>query len=342
MEAWKKLVRVGLHDCGGLSAVRLWNRRGFRILTYHAFSPDELPVLDEQCKHIRRYYQPVTMAAVAASLAGDPLPDNALVVTVDDGYANFAGAQKTFKKHGIPVVMYLVTDFLDRKMWFWWNRILYAFLHTDYPEFEIVLPSRSGLPSRFPLASDAQRRFAADTVTEAAKLLPDSRRRTVCDEVEERLHVQLPELPAEWQPLTWDQVRELRREGVEFGAHTKTHAILPAVQDTEELQQEIVWSKKRIEEELDEAVIHFAYPNGQYDHRIVDMVRESGFQTAATTEAGLNFRPDSMLLRRFSADPQEPLFYFAEVISGLRHLRFRQEPRLGSPPGEWSRHRLQH
>ena len=341
MEAWKKLVRIGLHDCGGLSAVRLWNRRGFRILTYHAFSPDALPVLDEQCKHIRRYYQPVTMAAVAASLAGDPLPDNALVVTVDDGYANFAGAQKTFKKHGIPVVVYLVTDFLDGKMWFWWNRILYAFLHTHYREFEIVLPSCS-TSARFPLESEADRRFAADTVTEAAKLLPESMRQTVCNEVQERLDVQLREMPAEWKPLTWDQVRQLRRDGVEFGAHTKTHPILPAIPNTDELQQEILWSKKRIEEELDEAVIHFAYPNGQFDHRTVDIVRESGFQTAATTEAGLNFHPDSMLLRRFSASLQVPLFYFAEVISGLRPLRFRQEPRQGSPLGECSRHPLPH
>ena len=337
MSAWKKLVRLGLHDCGGLSAMRLWNRRGFRILTYHAFSSDALPVLDQQCGHIRRYYQPVPMAAVAASLAGEPLPDNALAVTVDDGYANFAGAQKIFKKHGIPVAVYLVTDFLDRKMWFWWNRILYAFSHTDCGEFEIVLSLCLAPPARFPLESDAQRQFAADTVIEAVKALPESRRLAVCDEVQERLHVQLPELPVEWQPLSWDQVRQLRRDGVEFGAHTKTHPILPAVQDADELQQEIVWSKKRIEEELDEAVIHFAYPDGQFDHRTVDVVRGSGFQTASTTEAGVNFHPDSMLLRRFSADLQEPLFYFAEVISGLRHLRARRELRLGPASGQYSR-----
>ncbi len=300
--------------------MRLWNRRGFRILTYHSFSPDALPVLDEQCEHIRRYYQPVSMAAVAASLAGEPLPDNALAVTVDDGYANFAAAQEIFNKHGIPVVVYLVTDFLDRKTWFWWNRILYVFSHTDRREFEIVLTPSAAPPARFSLESDAQRKFAADTVIEIAKGFPETRRSALCDEIEERLHVQLPELPVEWRPLSWDQVRQLRREGVEFGAHTKTHPILPAIQDNGELQHEIVWSKKRIEKELNEAVIHFAYPNGQFDQRTVDIVRGSGFQTAVTAEAGLNFHPDPLLLRRFSAGLQEPLFYLAEVISGLRHM----------------------
>ena len=334
MSAWKKLIRFGLHACGGLPAVRHWNRRGLRILTYHAFSPAALPVLEQQCEHVRRYYQPVSMAAVAASFAGDPLPDNALAVTVDDGYADFAGAQTVFKKYGIPVAVYLVTDFLDRKTWFWWNRILYAFSHTDCREFEIVLSAGPATPARFPLESDAQRQFAANTVIEAAKALPEPERSAVCDEVLERLSVQLPELPDEWQPLSWDQVRQLRRDGVEFGAHTKTHPILPAVDDTGKLRQEIVWSKKRIEEELDEAVIHFAYPNGQFDQRTVDIVRGSGFQTAATTEAGLNFHPDPMLLRRFSADLQAPLFYYAEEISGVRHLRARRIEGI-QRPGSW-------
>ena len=328
MSTCKKLVRIGLHDFGGLSVVRFWNRRGFRILTYHEFSPNELQVLDQQCELVRRYYQPVSMAAVATSLAGTRLPYNALVVTVDDGYANFAAAQKVFKKHGIPVAVYLVTDFLDCKTWFWWNRIIYAFSHTACPELDVVLSAGPAPPTRFPLQSDAQRQFAAYTVIEAAKALPESRRCALCDEAQEQLRVQLPELPPEWQPLSWDQVRQLRREGVEFGAHTKSHPMLPEVQNAGELHHEIVGSKKRIEEELDEEVIHFAYPGGRFDQKTVDMVRGSGFHTAVTTQAGLNFHPDAMLLRRFSADLQEPLFYFAEVIAGLHNLRARQEIRL--------------
>ena len=319
MRMLKNLARFALHRCGGLAAVRHWSRRGLRILTYHAFPQDLLPSLDRQCEHLGRHYRLVSMAEVAASIGGArPLPANALAVTIDDGYADIAGAQTVFRKHGIPVTVYLVTDFLDHQMWFWWNRILYAFSRSDCRQLEIA-------DQRLTFDSGAQRHAAADAVIEAAKRLPNARRLALCDEVVERLGVRLPdELPPEWRPLSWKQVRELRRDGMEFGAHTVTHPILSTVEDDAMLAREIAGSKRRIEEELGEPVKHFCYPNGQradIDERTLAAVRQSGFETAVTTEAGVNFRPEPFLLRRFLVDPQQPFSYFAELVAGAHHFR---------------------
>src|SRR5205809_2006127 len=43
------------------------------------------------------------------------------------------------------------------------------------------------------------------------------------DEVNMRLNVK----PEDLQPLTWEQVREMRRAGMEFGVHTYSHSTLP-------------------------------------------------------------------------------------------------------------------
>jgi peptidoglycan/xylan/chitin deacetylase (PgdA/CDA1 family) len=326
MNAWKALARAALHDCGGMAAVRRWNRSGLRILTYHSLPPELSPSLEWQCQHLRRYYQPVSLTEVAGGVGGKPLPPNALVVTIDDGYADISAAQAIFLKYGIKVTVYLVTDFLDHHLWFWWNRILYAFSQTNCRELEIELsPADPSL--RFSIEAAPQRQHAADTLIEAVKSLRNSRRLAVCDELLDRLGVKLPaELPAEWRPLSWDQVRQLRREGVDFGAHTKTHPILPTIEADGLLHEEIVGSKHRIEQELGEGVVHFCYPNGQaedLDRRTVETVRRAGFQTAVTTEPGVNFHGDPFLLRRFLVDPQQAPTYFAELVSGVHHVRAR-------------------
>ena len=41
-----------------------------------------------------------------------------------------------------------------------------------------------------------------------------------------------------------------------------------------------------------QAVVSFSYPNGAYDEAIAQRVREAGYQTAVTGDAGLN-QPDT-------------------------------------------------
>ena len=62
--------------------------------------------------------------------------------------------------------------------------------------------------------------------------------------------------------MDWDQVREMQKGGIEFGAHTVHHPILTNI-PSEQAREEIVGSKHRIEEEVGGPVLGFAYPNGQ-------------------------------------------------------------------------------
>jgi peptidoglycan/xylan/chitin deacetylase (PgdA/CDA1 family) len=117
-------------------------------------------------------------------------------------------------------------------------------------------------------------------------------------------------------------VRDLARNGVEFGAHTKTHPILSSIHDSKELQTEIKESKQRVEQELGKPVIHFCYPNGlssDFNAETLELVKDAGFLSAVTTEPGLNFAGARLLmLRRIGVDPTLPKDYFAELLSGLR------------------------
>lgn len=76
---------------------------------------------------------------------------------------------------------------------------------------------------------------------------------------------------------------------ITFGSHTASHRILKQLKD-EEILDELLRSKERLiaEEVVDPSSIPFSYPNGNYNEKIVRMVKEAGYSLAVTTESGWN------------------------------------------------------
>jgi peptidoglycan/xylan/chitin deacetylase (PgdA/CDA1 family) len=315
MDFLKSIARLGLHGAGGLAVLRRL-RPGLRIVTYHRFPADSLDGLEQQCRHLRRYYFPVSMAQVAESFeTGRPLPPNAIAITVDDGYRDFERAAPIFRAAEISATVFLVTGFLDRKLWLWWDPLDYALRHTRSSDVRAD-------GQMFPIATPEQRTVAFDSIVARAKSIPNSQRIQFIDDLVQQLQVVLPEQPpADYAALGWDQVRELRRHGFEFGAHSATHPILSRLSTSDELEREIVESRDRIAQELGEPVRHFCYPNGQpedWNENTVKAVSSAGFATASTTVKGLNRRVESPYrLQRLSVDPTFSPHYFAECLAGM-------------------------
>jgi len=97
------------------------------------------------------------------------------------------------------------------------------------------------------------------------------------------------------------QVREWLAEGNWIGAHTCTHPRLSQI-SLARAKEEIVGSKKKLEDRFGISLEHFAYPYGDYSPAVRDLVREAGFRTASTMHRGVN-RPDTPRweLRRWTA-----------------------------------------
>ncbi len=87
------------------------------------------------------------------------------------------------------------------------------------------------------------------------------------------------------RPLSWQQVAEMARHGVELGAHTLTHPNLTELED-DALRREITECRDRIEEHTAVRVRSFCYPRGDFDERVKTAVREAGYDLACTTMEG--------------------------------------------------------
>lgn len=316
----KTFVRQFLHSAGGMRLFRIMNRKGVRVLLYHRFS-EEWKSLEWQCEHIRRNYHPISLDSYGEAISkGESVPPDSLIVTVDDGYRDFLHAHPVFARFDIPCTVYLVTDFIDGKTWLWWNQLEYAFRNSTHNSLTLSVGEEQLNVS---LNGAEQRLEACKHIADAMTRVEDSERLMLLKKVPELLEVEIPDKPPpRWAPLEWSEIRRLTQEGVSFGAHTKTHPILSRLTEPAKQEEEIAQSKQLIEQQLGLDVRHFCYPNGSYsdfnDHSI-ELVRSSGYQTATTTERGLNF-PDSqpLLLRRLGVEPNLPKNYFVELLAGAR------------------------
>lgn len=81
--------------------------------------------------------------------------------------------------------------------------------------------------------------------------------------------------------LTWDQVAEMRDNGMVIGSHTLTHPFLKKLTE-DQLAHEIVDSKIALERKLGSPIRDFASPYGYSNDAIVAIVKKAGYRTART------------------------------------------------------------
>ena len=110
--------------------------------------------------------------------------------------------------------------------------------------------------------------------------------------------------------LTWPQIREMQKYGIEFGSHTLTHPFLPDTPD-EQLRRELIESKRRLEDALGVEITSFAYPYGGVDRRVRSAVAEAGYKLAFTTAPGPNWWNDPLCQRRAEVNEHTSLLDFA-------------------------------
>jgi peptidoglycan/xylan/chitin deacetylase (PgdA/CDA1 family) len=256
---------------------------------YHRFSHEkskravDAAEFDFQVRQIARHFRPKTLRQLAAELRSPGgVEPRSVVITVDDGYEDFHRvAFPILRKHGVPATIFVTTDFVDGRLWLWPDVLHFAFEQSTKREVELDL---SGRPWQLRLTSDADRQAAWSTLVDRSLSLPDDQMRALHQHVLERCEVVLPQQPVpEYQPLSWEQVRELDAAGIEIGAHTKTHPALTRI-PLQQVHNEIAGSKRRIEEMLGHAIDTFCYPNGtsaDVNEEVKRAVRAAGF-TAAT------------------------------------------------------------
>jgi peptidoglycan/xylan/chitin deacetylase (PgdA/CDA1 family) len=300
------------------SGLQAWLRRSFPshhpvIIRYHSVSQGNDLVSDgitvapnafeQQVSYFAKHFRPILMNTLIDCVQDQrPFPENAIVLTFDDGYADNYQAARILKKYGMTGVFYITAGCIESEERFWVGEIHHLLGKTNKKDVRIRVRDKvfEGL------LSDSTRAEPIRRLTQLIKTVDVGTR----ESIREELRKQLDDVPAVENNLmlTWQQLSEMVAMGMEIGGHTMTHCNLPSATN-EEAWNEVLQCKVFLEERLGTSVRHFAYPNGgssqYYNPRIKEFVRRAGYRSAVTSKLGaVDLRNDPFELRRIRTTEQ--------------------------------------
>lgn len=193
-------------------------------------------------------------------------------ISFDDGYRDNAEcAAPILERHGLRATFFVTTDFVaGRPLWF--DRAAWAWRKLGPRQ----LADRMG--SDGPV-TDVNRWLGG------LKHRPPAERGRLVDAVSDGITDDMPE--DVFGAMSIQQLRTLHETGHEIASHTKTHPILPTLDDAT-LDDELRTSRQHLAEWLGQEPKGFSYPNGNHDGRIVEAVTEAGYRYACTVQRGHN------------------------------------------------------
>jgi peptidoglycan/xylan/chitin deacetylase (PgdA/CDA1 family) len=286
-----------------LRTARSWSRPGIVILGYHRvvplpdeqaypFDPELISAscdeFDWQIRYLKRYMEPISLPELAACIEqGVRPPRRAVAITFDDGFDdNYLNAFPILREHGVPATFFVSTDYIGTERTFWFDHVVNCVLNTESDE--IALPTGATMRME---ADKERRRLQAYQLLEQLKSVPNARRLAYLDEMKAWCTAPAASAPSALsRAMTWEQISEMARAGMDIGSHTASHPVLSQCTE-EEIRSELTESKEAIETRTGQAVVSLAYPVGSaqaIDRRVIQAARECGYGVACTYITGNN------------------------------------------------------
>ncbi len=258
--------------------------------------------------YVSSRFRVLSLQELVAGLRGGTLPDNAIAVTLDDGYRdNYLHAFPILQRYSIPATIFLATSVIGSDRRLWHDEVFSAFRETAESTLEPFGPE--GIRGSLGTVDDRLRlqyAFLAHIRT-----LSEAQRAEAVSRLRHALRVG-PPAAASGLMLSWEEVRIMNRAGIHFGSHTATHPILSRV-DRAQALREIVESKRTIEEQLGVPVHGFAYPNGSRSDFLPEtktLIQSAGYTYAVTTIHGSNEPESDVFELRRDTPWDEDIFAF--------------------------------
>src|SRR6478672_1056004 len=274
----------------------------------------------EQLEVLKNYACPMSLLELVQAYQENKLPNRAVAVTFDDGYAdNLYNAKPLLERYNIPATVFVTTGCIGQEHEFWWDELEQLFLQPGkLPERLCLRINGSAHQWELGAAADyskedyqrdrnlkpwnakpGSRLFFYYSIWQQLLPLPARDRREVLDEIITWSGTK-PLARSTYRSLLPEEVSALGSgDLVEVGAHTVTHPFLSA-QSTDLQRHEIQQSKTYLEEILACPVTSFSYPFGDRNSETVRLVQEARFACACSTTEDIVWQhSDCFQLPRF-------------------------------------------
>jgi peptidoglycan/xylan/chitin deacetylase (PgdA/CDA1 family) len=285
------------------------------ILIYHRVTeltndPNLLAVTPANfAKHmefIREHCFPTRLQQLTEALQDGIIPNRAVVITFDDGYAdNLHQAMPLLERYEVPATVFIVAGQVGSSHEFWWDELDRLLLQPGKLPPQLCLHFAG---SEVKWDQEDANNYTLDDfqrfrdwhiereqdptprhrlfreLYEQLHSMPDGERQIVMNELRTSAQAE-PGGRQTHRTLSTDEVIRLGQSDlIEIGAHTMNHpdiASLSPVQQRQEIQQ----SKEYLESVLNHPITSFAFPYGTNTPETIAILREVEFERACTTHA---------------------------------------------------------
>lgn len=259
-----------------------------------------------------------------SGLAQGRLPENAVAITIDDGFhSTFAAACPLLQESNFPATVYVTSYYAEKGTPIFRLAVQYMFWKTRDKVIELKeTPWGQSLSVD---SGDAQARDAAvaDCTAYGEAHCSEEERQELLDWLGEALQVDMSSIRASriLSLASSDEIRQWSSRGIDIQLHTHRHNF--PEQDEALAVKEIEENREFLCKVTDKPLEHFCYPSGIWNTRQWPWLESLGIKSATTCEAGYNGRETPVLgLKRFldSEDISE-IEYLSELSGFSEYLR---------------------
>jgi peptidoglycan/xylan/chitin deacetylase (PgdA/CDA1 family) len=264
-----------------------------RILMYHGIAAEGTQALAAQVRYLARNFKVVSLNAMANRLAGNrTISANEIVLTFDDGLRNnLTVVYPILSELQVPATFFVCPGLIGSGKWLWNHEArcrLKTLSNDALSDLRATLlapdPSADGIVEWMKTLKPPQRQRAEECIRQATPAFrPTAAQHQAYD------------------MMDWDDLKSLDARLIMIGSHTMTHPILTTL-STDAINSELRESRLCLEQKFGHAIDFFCYPNGSYDARVYDAVKNN-YRAAVTTETGVLNGKDPLDLHRLPRIP---------------------------------------
>ena len=257
-----------------------------RILLYHKISNDPIDSqllavspknFRDQLVWLKENHEVLGLSNLVDKIRRTSLHGNEIAITFDDGYRdNFTQMLPIITEIGIPVTVFIATDFINSSHEFWWDQVEQIVVSTQEKSLTLCIDDCEFVME----LSSANRKISAiDSICTELKNYKQFSIRKAIKDLAHKLECSI-DPRATHGIMTESDLRKMSEsKWVTIGSHTSSHTRMPLLSEQEQ-RDELKVSKQRLEQILKQDISLISYPYGNYidfSPNVEKLVIEGGY-----------------------------------------------------------------